>query len=193
MSARSRTARENQQLAEKIRLNLHTQIVTATTRTIVRDDFLAGLISVENAQLNPHASRYEAHVFRQLCNVRSNARFWNRTYNGVTQKQLRGMSDDAVANLARSWGLTQVMAYHTINNLRDESGNPITVAELRGSRHLHYAVQFMSRSDVAMRQLKNHDYPGVLRIWNTGSPTGKTHDAYYVQNALGVMKAYQRF
>jgi hypothetical protein len=40
--------------------------------------------------------------------------------------------------------------------------------------------------------LRRGDFGSVLRIWNSGSPTGKTHDPNYVSNASSVAAEYRK-
>lgn len=184
-----RTNSQATHLAKQIQAKLGALIAAVCLNTIVHQSFLAGLISVENAKLDASASRFEAHVFKRLKAVRNSLIFWRRSYNGITQAQLAGMSDDALKNLATSWGYTQIMGYHIINNLRKADGSAPTIAELRDHHlHLSFAVQLLEK--VAMRYMAAGNWPAVLRIWNSGSPNGKTHDPNYVDNALAVRRAY---
>lgn len=70
-------------------------------------------------------------------------------------------------------------------------GQPISVADIRDpQQHLHLAVKLLNRT--ALRYLKSREYGAVLRIWNTGSPNGRTHDPEYVVNALAVDQEYRK-
>jgi hypothetical protein len=185
-----RTTKESIALAARIGASVGDKIREACRDSIVSPAFLAGLVSVENAPLNPTASRFEKGVYANLKNVRSASRFWNRSYNGITQKQLAGMSDDALVNLATSWGYTQIMGYHVLNNLHRPDSTPATLADLRDpGQHLRFAVQLLEK--VARPYLERGMYQSVFRIWNTGSPSGETYDPDYVFNALSVLTAFK--
>ena len=73
--------------------------------------YLMALIQLECGGKIPAGSRFEPHVFRRLKNVRDGKR--NR-YENVTEMHLRGASDDALRNLATSWGPFQLMGYKCI-------------------------------------------------------------------------------
>jgi hypothetical protein len=176
-------------LAVKIRAQLGAEISHACAMTTVPEAFLAALISVENARLDPHASRFEKAVFEKLKALRNPLKFWRREWSGITPRDLRGLSDEALINLATSFGYTQIMGWHCLHNLRNLDGSAASVAQLRDSKlHLLYAVQLLEL--VARRYLKVKDYGAVLHIWNSGSPTGKTFDPGYVANALAVKNCY---
>jgi hypothetical protein len=139
---------------------------------------------VENAQLNPHAYRFEKHVYEKLKKLRNPLVFWRREWNGITHADLRGTSDEALVNLATSFGYTQIMGWWAIP-LR------ISVRDIRDPlRHLEVAVRLLRLT--AGVELKMFRFGNTLRIWNTGRPNGKTYDPLYVQNALDVMEEYKR-
>jgi hypothetical protein len=170
-------------LAVKIRAQLGAAIAAACAKSLVPEAFLAGLISVENSRLDPHASRFEKAVFENLKKLRNPLVFWRRSWNSITQGDLRGASDEALVNLATSFGWTQIMGWWSIP-LR------CTVADIRDpEKHLIVAVNLLHRT--AARQLRAAQFGDVLRIWNTGRPDGKTFDPGYPTNALRVMNAYE--
>ncbi len=179
-----------QHLAKQIAAKLGARIDRACSGTLVPSSLLAGLVAVENCRMDLNAARFERHVFEMLKAVRSPLKFWRSSYNGTTTADLKGMSDDALANFAMSWGFCQVMGYHVLHNLENGDGGAVTISQLRDPElHLGYAVHLLHR--VAAPQLKNFAFGDVLRIWNSGSPTGKTYDPNYVANALAVMQAYK--
>lgn len=177
-------------LAVKIKARLGAQLTRACEGTLVLDSFLAALISVEDSQLNADAYRFERAVYDKLKKLRNPLIFWRREWNGITQADLQFCSDDALVNLATSWGYTQIMGWWTIP-LSRVSPAPVTVGDLRDPEtHLKLAVRLLHL--VALRQLKTYTWGDVLRIWNSGSPQGKTYDPDYVPHALAVMQEYRR-
>jgi len=169
-------------LAVKIQQRLGAEITRACTGTLVPDEFLAGLIGIENARLDPNASRFEAGTYLNLKKLRNPIIFWRKSWNGITQADLKGASDEALINLATSFGYTQIMGWWSIHL-------KCTVADIRDpQKHLGIAVRLLHR--VAGRQLKDQTFGPVFRIWNTGQPNGKTYDPDYVANGVAVMRAY---
>lgn len=190
MPLRTSLGRTSQVLATKIYQQLSGEIGRACAGTLVRSSFLAGLISVENAQLNPHAYRFEKAVFEKLKKLRNPLVFWRKEWSGITQADLKGASDDALVSLASSFGYTQIMGWWSIR-LTKLLERPISVSDIRDPKqHLEIAVRLLNLT--AHRYLKTLAYANVLRIWNTGSPTGRTHDPQYVANALAVDQEYRR-
>ncbi len=187
-----RTLSENLQLAKQIKAKLGLQIDIACDKShLVVPEFLAGLISVENSRVSSLATRFEPGVYSQLRNLRDFGVIWHkglprRNYNGITRAQLKGMSDDALRNLATSYSYTQIMGWHVMTA-------PLasySISELRSSeRHLRFAVMLLEHD--CGQFLKTKDYPAVLRIWNTGKPKGETHDPFYVANAVSVAQQYR--
>ncbi len=173
-------------IARQIFERFGSRIDEACEASSVPTAFLAGLIGVEagkdrRGRLREDATRFEAHVFNRLRQVRDGLR---KSYNGISRRDLEQASDGAISNLATSFGLTQIMGWHMVKNLRG------SIADLRDpDKHLGYAVELLEIT--AKRYLVAGDYESVLRIWNTGRPRGKTYHASYVPNALKVKAFYQ--
>lgn len=170
-------------LAQQIQDRFGVRIHEVTWGTTVPADFLASLISVEagkdsRGQIKEDATRFEPHVYTKLKQVRDGKLL---QYNKIRRAQIKDASDESLRALATSCGLTQIMQWWSIHL-------GISVAELRGPNHLKHAVKLLEMT--AAKQLADVNYEGALRIWNTGRPTGKTHDPAYVENATAVMDAY---
>lgn len=176
----ARTEKQSQELAAKIFRWLRTKIDAACEGSFVPPPFVAGLVSVENSQLNPEAMRFEPHVFEKLKTLRAGSL---ASYNNIPTSKVKDASDEALRALATSYGLTQIMGWWSIHL-------KCTVAELRDpEKHLGWGVILLQLT--ALRDLETEGFERVLRIWNSGSPTGKTHDPAYVANALKVMALYE--
>jgi hypothetical protein len=177
-------------LAVKIKHSLGAEIARVCGGTMVPESFLAALISVENDRLNQHAFRFDRDVKDKLKRLQNPLVFWRREWNGITQADLKGASDDALTNLATSFGYTQIMGWWAIP-LTKQLRESITVADIRDPlQHLWIAVRLLNLT--ANRYLKLHEYGAVLRIWNTGSPFGRPHDPEYVAHALAVDQEYRK-
>lgn len=178
------TKAENRNLAQRILTRLGPRITAACENSLVPTEFLAGLISVEDASLDPSAKRFEQGVFIKLQRVRDGKL---KQSNGIMRSDISGASDAVLRNLATSFGFTQIMGFHVIATFK----NKITIDDLRDpDQHLDLSVQFIEKE--APSQLKNKAFDKVLRIHNTGSPNGVTFDPNYVRNALGVMQEYEK-
>jgi hypothetical protein len=181
------TEKQAEAKARQIFTRFGTLIHAACSRSIVPRSFLAGFIGVEagvdsNGQIIPEATRFEPHVYERLRAVRDGL---IGSYNKITRADIAALSDDAIRNLATSWGITQIMGWHTVHNL------DCTIADLRDpEKHLHYTVALILLT--AERFVTRNDWPSVLRIWNTGSANGKTYHEDYVDNALLVKQCYEQ-
>lgn len=165
-------------------------ILAAVTGTTIDPAFLAGKIGVEagvrGGKIVQTATRFEAGVYQDLKSLRDNG--WCivsgkkvKSYSGVKREQIADATEQALRALATSYGLSQIMGWHMINNLKGK------ISDLRDpSKNLVYTIQLMRI--VAGTYLKAKNYEACLRIWNTGRPQGKTYDPNYVHNALLVME-----
>lgn len=179
-----RNAAQCEHLAKQIRAKLGFSVAEACRDSIVSPQRLAGLISVENAQLNPLATRFEPAVFEKLRRVRDS--WLPRTYNGIHRSAIRDASDAALRALATSYGYTQIMGWHVLTAPLAQH----SVSELRDpARHLGFAVQLLEYD--AGKYFRAGNYPAALHVWNTGSAMRPTHDPDYVANATGVAAAYR--
>ena len=188
------TTRQAAKIAEQIRERFGSLVSKACENSVVPTFLLAGLIGVEAGKdragnLKPEATRFEKGVYEDLLSLRDNGFCYvggkkRTTYSGIKRSQIQTASDADLRALATSYGLTQIMGWHVINNLK------CTIADLRDpEKHLGYAVKLLEI--VGGEYLRQKDFASVLRIWNTGSPAGKTYHASYVSNALAVAGAYR--
>lgn len=86
--------------------------------------------------------------------------------------------------LSVSWGLTQIMGWHTIEfsktwNLSSPREN-LTFA-------LVILAYFANRYQLDVKK----DFAPLFACWNTGEPNGKTFDPNYVSNGLARMAEYK--
>ena len=73
--------------------------------------FLKALVVLECSGWKPVKPRYEKHVFRRLQRVRDGKR---SQIEGINKEMLEDASDEALKNLARSWGPFQLMGYKCV-------------------------------------------------------------------------------
>jgi hypothetical protein len=93
-------------------------------------------------------------------------------------KAAANLQDDAIRDLATSWGLTQIMGYHML-------GRPEPVAMLREPEfHYRMAAELIHTFAVRFHLNAQRDFEALFRCWNTGRPDGITYDPAYVQKGL---------
>lgn len=213
----SSTARKH---AEKIREHFGRRIAVACAGSDVKPHVLAGFIFNECGRytkthpkvkageraagdFNEDAVRFEPGVYEDLKSLRDRGFCFVSgrrvtAYNRIARADLQTLSDDALRNLSRSFGATQIMGWSMVRLL------PGTIADLRDpEKHLSLAVlRIMSECGPHIRAGNREadaltdvsgSYGDALRVWNTGRPKGKTYHAEYVPNALAIMRAYKEF
>jgi len=104
---------------------------------------------------------------------------------GDGRPAIASLQDEALRELATSWGLTQIMGYHMV-------GRRGTVRDLI-EPEFHYGVavelleEFAGRFELDL----GSEFAAMFRCWNTGSPYGVTFDPNYVENGLRRMESYR--
>jgi hypothetical protein len=97
-----------------------------------------------------------------------------------------GQVDEALRELATSWGLTQIMGYHLV-------GRPGTVRDLlEPAFHFKLALQLLAEFAERYQLDLALEFAEMFRCWNTGRPYGKTTDPRYVEKGLRRMELYRR-
>lgn len=148
--------------------------------------YLMALIVLECGGKSPCGKRYEAHVFRRLQQVREGRR---AAYGPLVRRDLQGVSDAALRNLATSWGPFQLMGYQSI-------GLNTTVLELRSSETaLNHGLRWIA--ETYGDDLRAGRYKDAFHRHNTGRPfpvDGQvlTHDPLYVEKGLRYMTFFQQ-
>ena len=146
-------------------------------------EYLKSLIILECSGLKNIKPRYERHIYKRLVNVREKklARLEN-----VTPSHLNDATDDALKNMARSWGPFQIMGYKCI-------WLDIQLKDLRGENSLYWAVKWI---DLTYGDyIRKGRFKDAFHIHNTGQPypsagPPRTYDPKYVENGLMYMKYF---
>ena len=194
------------QIIERFRV----QVEAACEGSIVPPALIAAFISQEagkdrSGTIVPEATRFEPGVYKDLTDLRDTGKCYvagrlKNNYNGITRAHIADASNDAIAALSTSYQITQIMGWWVLAgqikgwwpNERIQG----TVAELRApGRHLLYTVALMEGDSRIVSRIKKGDKASIkeiARIWNTGSPAGKTHHADYPENIYAAMKIYER-
>jgi hypothetical protein len=147
-------------------------------------EYLKALIILECSGLKNIKPRFERHIYKRLVNVREKRldKFENIRYSDI-----KDASDEALKNMAHSWGPFQIMGYKCI-------WLDIQLKDLRGDEALYWAVKWidLTYGDYIRRE----QYKDAFHIHNTGRPypdsgPPKTYDAKYVPNGLMYMKFFK--
>lgn len=145
--------------------------------------YIKSLTCLECSGRTDRPNRFEKHVYKRLKNVRDGKL---ADYEGVTQKMLHDASDEALKNLATSWGPFQIMGYKCLHL-------NINVADLRGNDAVYWGVKWINMEYGHL--LKKGRYRDAFHYHNTGRvypANGKptTYDPNYVSNGLEYMKHF---
>jgi len=142
--------------------------------------YLKALIVLECSGRKKVPSRYEKHVFHRLKKVREGKK---SAYEGITKEDIKDASDEALKNLASSWGPFQLMGYQCLKL-------GINVSDVRGPDAVYWGVKWIDEEyGYKLRQGK---FDHAFRMHNTGSPTGRTHDPNYTKNGARYMEYFKK-
>lgn len=144
--------------------------------------FLKALCMLECGGKQHITPRFEKHIYNALKRMRDRG---TGTYETITAEQLANASDDALRNLASSWGPFQVMGYKCLQL-------DIKVKDLRGPRAVHWAMKWIDINYGYL--LKAGRYADAFHMHNTGQVMrgrSRTHDPNYVRNGLKYMKEFE--
>ena len=145
--------------------------------------YLMALLMLECSGKKPAGARFEPHVYKRLQQVRDGKR---RSYENVTPGHLADASDDALRNLATSWGPFQLMGYKCI--LLD-----VNIRDIRGPNGVEHGADWINQT--YGNSLRAGRFKDCFHMHNTGSPypkTGlpRTHDPQYVPRGLAMMNQF---
>jgi hypothetical protein len=151
-------------------------------------DGVLGICAVENTHLNPQAHRFESQVFQSVMQVKMGRRSNNFPgfNDGLIYEAIKQYEDESLHAIANSWGLGQIMGYHLIQwGIQPEEYMNHSIRE-----SLNCLMRFYTELLPIASKYSPHSYEALLRMWNTGSPIGKTYDPNYVSNALSAARSY---
>ena len=116
------------------------------------------MIQLESGGRKPAGKRFEFHVFERLNEVRNGKR---KQYEQITSADLVGASDEAIRNLATSWGPFQLMGYKCIQL-------DVQLRDIRGKDAVREGVKWidLTYGDV----LRSGRYEDAFHMHNTGKP-----------------------
>ena len=146
-------------------------------------NYLLALITQECSGQRPCPSRYEDHVFKRLQKVRDGSK--KQMDRNVTHESIADANDEALRNLATSWGPFQLMGYQSI-------GLQTTVSQIRGDDSLRYGIAWIKEDYGHL--LRQNRYKDAFHWHNAGRTypnDGQTDSAHYVANALEYMSYFE--
>lgn len=127
--------------------------------------YLMALIQLESGGRMPAGKRFEPHVYQRLLDVQSGQR---PAYENLTPQDLADATDDALRNLATSWGPFQLMGYKCI--LLD-----VQIRDIRGEQAVRFGAEWINRT--YGNRLRQGAFEDAFHIHNTGKAYPKNGPA----------------
>jgi hypothetical protein len=113
------------------------------------------------------------------------ARFLDAPFAAEHADDLACAKDEALRDLATSWGFTQIMGYQLV-------GRPGTARDLlEPSFHYRMALNLLAQFAANYQLDVTREFGEMFRCWNTGRPNGQTFDPKYVEKGLRRMELYR--
>ena len=170
---------------DKVIENHGFQIEQAANTYQISADYLKALCMLESSGTKTIVPRYEKHVFKKLKKVRDGDL---ENYEHVTQDMLKDANDEALKNLASSWGPFQLMGYKCL--LLD-----IKIKDIRGDDAVLYGVKWINLA--YGERLRKGQYKDAFHVHNAGKPFPKdgiprTYDKQYVYKGLKYMDVFKK-
>lgn len=169
---------------ERTEINYGREVDRVAQNMGYEPSYFKALIVLECSGRKKFKPRFENHVFEKLKKVRDKKK---HNYNGITHAMIHDASDDALRNLATSWGPFQLMGYQVIPL-------DLNIADIRGKDAIYWGMQWIKKR--YGKRLKKEQYKDCFHIHNTGRPYPafggpRTHDPKYVDKGLKYMTYFQ--
>ncbi len=145
--------------------------------------YFMALCMLECGGRKPAPTRFEKHVFKRLRRVKEGE---HEKYELIETKDLAMANEEALKNLASSWGPFQIMGYKVIPE-------GYKVKDLRGAKGIYFGMKWIVKEygDI----LKKENYRNAFHYHNTGSiiKNGRirTYNPNYVREGEKWMKYFK--
>lgn len=176
--------RSSMGVLELTRFNYSSEVKDVAEEYDLPEEYLLALIVLETSGSKPAGKRYEPGVYRRLVQLKNGER---SRYESVRKHHLDNASEEAVRNLATSWGPFQLMGYKCI-------AMDIHVKDLRGGDAVENGVKWIAEEYGHL--LRKKRFKDAFHYHNTGRlfpkvGKPKTHDPQYVNKGLGYMEYFR--
>ena len=139
--------------------------------------YLKALVTLECSGMKRFNPRFERHVCLRLKQVKAGK---HGKYEHVTKRHLSDATDEAIENLATSWGPFQIMGYKCVEL-------DIKIKHLRGDSALYWGVKWIDEE--YGNYLRQGRFKDAFHLHNAGTTfprngRPRTYDPNYVRNGL---------
>lgn len=176
----------NPDVIQRTLLNYGRTTAVASEQTGIPASYLLALIVLESGgrKMVPH--RFEPHVMKKLKEVKNGKR---KNYERVEPRHLSDAGDEALKNLASSWGPFQIMGYKCF----DIPGTK--VADLRGEQAILNGARWIEKDYGHL--LREKRFKDAFHYHNTGKVypmvgPPRTYHPHYVAHGLKYMEDFER-
>lgn len=165
---------------ERVEENYGAEVDSLCKDMNLPSSYVKALIMLECSGHRPVEPRFEEHVFLRLQQVRDGKR---KRLETLKTKHLSGMSDEALKNLARSWGPFQIMGYKSVQM-------KVKVYDLRSKNAVYWGLRWIDRDYGKL--LRQGRFKDAFHFHNTGrhfpdDGESRTYDPMYVTRGLKYM------
>ena len=198
----------------RVREQCHALLAEACRYSSVAVEFLAALVANESGGYS-RARRFEPAVYGHLAAIAAgrarkygsltlprldaelgemlhpksdayHAAQLDEAFGAEHAVEITAAHDEALRELATSWGYTQIMGYHMV-------GRAGTVRDLLEPRfHFRIALELLAEFTQHYQLDARREFAELFRCWNTGQPYGETTDPAYVEKGLRRMELYRK-
>jgi hypothetical protein len=166
-------------------LNYKDDVIKAAEEFQIAPEYLFALIALESHGNKEISSRFEPHIYKKLLELKQGKR---QNLGAITPFDVINSSDDALKNLASSWGPFQLMGYQCY--FLD-----VKIKELRGKNAVYYGAKWIRIT--YGKFLDDKRYKDGFHLHNTGKPFPKrgiplTHDKRYVRKGIKWMAEFKK-
>lgn len=166
-------------------LNYGEQVLEVSNELSLPPEYLLALIALECEGYRNVKSRFEPYIFKKLLRVREGKIEY---FEGIVPQDLYNSSDDALKNLASSWGPFQLMGYQCFHL-------DIKIKQLRGKKAVYYGALWIKK--MYGTSLEQKKYKDAFHLHNTGQKyprhgPPKTHNRRYIPKGLKYMKKFEK-
>lgn len=178
-----RHSEANLSTVERTWLNYSEDALKAGVEFNISPEYLLALIALECNGFKEVPSRFEPHVFVKLQELRDGE---EETYESISANNIANSSDEALKNLASSWGPFQLMGYQCLYL-------DIKLKEMRGKNAVKHGARWIRNA--YGKYLDKRKFKDAFHLHNTGKPYPKigpprTHNRRYVPRGIKYMKEF---
>lgn len=165
--------------------NYGSEIKMLSKQFDIDQNYLLALIMLESSGRADVPPRFEKAVYQKLKDIQGRKQV---ALEGITLSDIKDASDEALRNLASSWGPFQLMGYKCLHL-------GIKIKDLRGPNSLYWGVYWIDNTYGEF--VRKGRYDDAFHIHNTGHTVPRnrkyfTYDSLYVPHGIEYMEYFKQ-